>query len=71
MIVSPRAEQVIDVVRKEVLRNGDGSVRTTLFVEIDEVYLYRRTGNTFQKVLYWKRGEESTITLPGFSIPQE
>ncbi|MCL2709685.1 MAG: hypothetical protein FWE95_02295 [Planctomycetaceae bacterium] len=52
MIVSPRAKEVIDILRKE----GGG------FINIDEVFLYRRagTGSPYRKVPYWKRGEDST-----------
>ena len=51
MIVSPRAEEIIDVLRKE----GNG------FIKIDEVFLYRRAGagSPYRKVPYWKRGEDS------------
>jgi len=43
MIFSPRAKRVIDIVR----------IENDCLIEIDEVYLYRRSG---EKVLYWKRG---------------
>jgi len=51
MIVSPRAEPIIDVLRKE----GNG------FIPIDEVFLYRRAGagSPYRKIIYWKRGEDS------------
>ena len=54
MIVSPRAKHVIDIVRIE--NNG--------LIEIDEVYLYRRKGEAYEKVLYWERGIH---TAGGFS----
>ena len=56
MIVSPRAEEIIDVLRKE--SNG--------FIKIDEVFLYRRAGagSPYRKILYWKRGEDSTDPPP-------
>jgi len=51
MIVSPRAKEVIDILRKE----GNG------FINIDEVFLYRRAGagSPYRKVPYWKRSEDS------------
>jgi len=51
MIVSPRAEPIIDVLRKE----GNG------FIPIDEVFLYRRAGagSPYRKIIYWKRGEDA------------
>jgi len=48
MIVSPRAKSVIDIVR----------IEKGCLIEIDEVYLYRRSG---EKVLYWKRGVHNII----------
>ena len=52
MIVSPRAKPVIDILRIEGER----------FIEIDEVFLYRRAkdGSSYQKIPYWKRGEENS-----------
>jgi len=52
MIVSPRAKEVIDILRKE----GNG------YIKIDEVFLYRRAGAgaPYRKVPYWQRGEDST-----------
>ena len=47
MIVSPRAKPVIDIVRIE---------HQERIIEIDEVFLYRRKGESYEKVLYWKRG---------------
>jgi len=51
MIVSPRAKEIIDILRKE----GNG------FINIDEVFLWRRAGagSPYRKVPYWKRGEDS------------
>jgi hypothetical protein len=56
MIISPRAKEVIDVLRKE----GNG------FIKIDEVFLYRRVsaGSPYRKVPYWKRGEDSDDPPP-------
>ena len=56
MIVSPRAREVIDILRKE----GSG------FINIDEVFLYRRVGagSPYRKILYWKRGEDSNAPPP-------
>jgi hypothetical protein len=56
MIVSPRAKEIIDVLRK----HGNG------FIKIDEVLLYRRAGagSPFRKVPYWKRSEDSNDPLP-------
>jgi hypothetical protein len=53
MIVSPRAKEVTDVLRIENQRR---------IIEINEVFLYRRTGlgTAFQKILYWKRGEDNS-----------
>ncbi|MCL2004956.1 MAG: hypothetical protein FWG73_02220 [Planctomycetaceae bacterium] len=62
MIVSPRAEKVIDIVRKEVVRNEDGSVKTVLFIEVDEAFLYYRANadRPYTKIPYWKRGEDAS-----------
>jgi len=51
MIISPRAVQVIDVLRWDV--NG--------FIKIDEVFLYRRAGagSPYRKTMYWERNEDS------------
>ena len=59
MIISPSAEPVTDVVRIDVLeRNGDGSIKTSRIVEIDEVLLLRKTdGGTYEKETFWKREE--------------
>jgi len=56
MIVSPRAKEVIDILRKE----GNG------FINIDEVFLYRRAGagSPYRKVPYWKRSEDSNAPPP-------
>jgi hypothetical protein len=56
MIVSPRAKEVIDILRKE----GNG------FINIDEVFLYRRVGagSPYRKVPYWKRSEDSNAPPP-------
>jgi hypothetical protein len=56
MIISPRAEEIIDVSRKE----GNG------FIKIDEVLLYRRAGANapYRKLLYWKRSEDSHDSPP-------
>jgi len=50
MIVSPRAAEVTDILRKE----GDK------FIEIDEVFLYHRigVGAPYRKTLYWKRKKD-------------
>jgi len=52
MIISPRAKEVIDVLRIE---NNDGRI-----IEIDEVFLYHRTGvgAPYRKTRYWKREED-------------
>ena len=57
MIVSPRAKEVIDIVRIET-RHGQGGC----LIEIDEVFLYRRADaeSPYQKIPYWKRGEKNT-----------
>jgi len=51
MIISPRAEEIVDIRRKE----GNG------FINIDEVFLYCRSGAgaPYRKILYWKRGADS------------
>jgi len=56
MIVSPRAEIVTDILRKE----GNG------FIKIDEVFLYRRAGAgaPYRKVPYWRRSEDSATPPP-------
>ena len=56
MIISPRAKEVIDVLRIE---NNDGRI-----IEIDEVFLYHRTGvgAPYRKTLYWKRSED--VNMP-------
>ena len=61
MIVSPRAKPIIDIVR--IVNNG--------LVEIDEVYMFRRTGDdeTYEKVLYWKRGIHTTGGFGGKPEP--
>jgi hypothetical protein len=56
MIVSPRAKEVTDVLRIE----NQGRI-----IEIDEVFLYRRTGTAYQKILYWKRGEDNSSVGSG------
>jgi len=50
---------ITDVVRIDVLeRNGDGTIKTSRVVEIDEVLLFRKTdGGTYEKETYWKREE--------------
>jgi len=52
MIVSPRAAEVTDILRKE----GDK------FIEIDEVFLYHRIGigAPYRKTLYWKRNKDAS-----------
>jgi len=52
MIVSPRAKEVIDIVRI------DGGC----LIDIDEVFLYRRTkdGSAYEKIRYWKRDEDNS-----------
>jgi len=59
MIISPSAEPVTDVVRIDVLeRNGDGSIKISRIVEIDEVLLFRKTdGGTYETETFWKREE--------------
>jgi len=56
MILSPRAKAVIDI----LLKTGSG------FVKINEVFLMRRigVGSPYRKILYWKRGEDSTNPPP-------
>ena len=56
MIVTPRAENVMDVLRKE----GDG------YINIDEVLLYRRAGAgaPYREIIYWKRGTDSPHQPP-------
>ena len=51
MIVSPRAAEVTDILRKE----GDK------FIEVDEVFLYHRIGigAPYRKTLYWKRHKDA------------
>ena len=57
MIVSPRAKQVIDIVRIENQQR---------IVEIDEVFLLRRDKDgTYKKTWYWKRGEDNTVSGDG------
>ena len=53
MIVSPRAKEVLDVLRIEDQER---------IIAIDEVFLLRRMGEgtAYQKILYWKRGEDNT-----------
>ena len=55
MIISPRAKEVIDVLRIE---NNDGRI-----IEIDEVFLYHRTGvgAPYRKIRYWKRDEDAVV----------
>ena len=56
MIVSPRAKEVIDVLR----------IETGGIIKIDEVFLCRRAGagSPYRKVPYWKRGEDSNDPPP-------
>ena len=67
MIVSPRAEEIIDVLRKE----GNG------FIKINKVLLYKRTspGSPYRKIVYWVRGEDSnnppSLPLQSFAIVPE
>ena len=51
MIVSPRAKEVIDVLRI------DGKK----LIEVDEVFLYHRigVGAPYRKTRYWKRDEDA------------
>jgi hypothetical protein len=56
MIASPRAKPVIDIVR---------IADRTRIIEVDEVYLYRRAGDTYTKIPYWKRGEDNSTVAPG------
>jgi hypothetical protein len=51
MIVSPRAKEVIDVLR---LAGGK-------FIEVDEIFLYHRigVGAPYRKTRYWKRSEDA------------
>jgi hypothetical protein len=57
MIIAPTANPVTDIVRIDVLeRNEDGSVKTAQIVEIDEVVLLQKTGETEP---YWERGVAS------------
>ena len=51
MIFSPRAKPVIDIVRIE---------NQERIIEIDEVFLLKREGDTFRKIPYWKRGTHDT-----------
>ena len=57
MIVSPRAKPVIDILRIDTRHGHSGRL-----IEIDEVFLYRRTkdGSTYEKIRYWKRGEDNS-----------
>jgi len=60
MIVSPRAVEVTDILRKE----GDK------FIEIDEVFLYHRIGigAPYRKTLYWKRNKDSKTPDEGHGV---
>ena len=53
MIVSPRAKEVIDVLRI------DGKK----LIEVDEVFLYTRigVGAPYRKIRYWKREEDAIV----------
>ena len=53
MIVSPRAKEVIDILRI------DGEK----LIEIDEVFLYTRigVGAPYRKIPYWKRDEDAVV----------
>jgi len=56
MIVSPRAKPVTDIVR----------IAGGRLIEIDEVILLRRgKDGAYQKISYWKRGENNTIVGGG------
>jgi len=56
MIISPRAKEVTNVVRKE----GSG------FLKINKVLLFRRmgVGSPYRKIVYWERGQNSTDPPP-------
>ena len=56
MIISPRAKEVTNVLRKE----GGG------FLKVDEVLLLRRRGlgSPYRKITYWKRGQNTSDPPP-------
>ena len=53
MIVSPRAKEVIDILRIEGKK----------LIEVDEVFLYTRigVGAPYRKIRYWKRSEDAIL----------
>ena len=72
MIVSPRAKEIIDIVRKA----ANGNVPGGGFIKIDEVFLYYRTGEgadaQWQKKYYWKRAKKDPPNqLTSFAIVPE
>ena len=64
MIVSPRAQEIIDILRW--CKNA--------FIKIDEVFLYHRVGAgaPYRKTHYWMRNKDSNIPrLTSFAIVPE